>query len=64
MLDRRTTMMAFIQCTDLHAATGHANFLYVYKKILSIKLIQILLDSIDSFIIAIQILAKKKFIQV
>ena len=32
MLDRRTTMMAFIQCTDLHAATGHAGFLWLYKE--------------------------------
>ena len=36
MLDRRTTMIAFIKCTDLHYqphfASGHANFLCLYKK--------------------------------
>ena len=35
MLDRRTTIMALIQCTDLrqqpHAASDHANFLSLQK---------------------------------
>ena len=36
MLDRRTTIMALIQCTgQSHAVTGHINFLYFYKKVLN-----------------------------
>ena len=36
MLDCRATIMAFIECTDLHAAvSSHANFVCLYKKILN-----------------------------
>ena len=39
MLDHRTTIMAFTECTDLHfqphATTGHTNFLCLYKNILN-----------------------------
>ena len=39
MLDRRTTIMAFIKCTAFrqqpHAASGHINFVCPYKKILN-----------------------------
>ena len=39
MLDCRTTIVAFIACTDLHAATtgtrDHANFVWFYKTILN-----------------------------
>ena len=39
MLDRRTTIITFIECTDLHqqpqAASDHANSLCLYKKVLN-----------------------------
>ena len=38
MIDRRTTIMIFIKCTDLHAepyaASGRTNFVCLYEKIL------------------------------
>jgi hypothetical protein len=39
LLEDRITIMAFIECTDLHwqphAASGHANFICLYKKMLN-----------------------------
>ena len=60
-LDRRTTMMAFIQCTDLHALPPVTQTFYAFTKKFSTTLIQILLNSIDCFIVDTKNLVTNNF---
>ena len=55
ILEHRRTMMAFIQCTDLHKLPPIKQTFYAFTKEFSNNLIQILLNSIDCFIIVTKI---------
>ena len=68
MLDCRTTIIAFSECTELHAANTHCQqsckLSMHLQKDSQVKTIQIVFNSIDCFIITTKILVTKKFIQV